>query len=699
MKKYALDTSFLPKVWLTWATTKNKEFNKRYWLNCQTEEKKDTPEEWMNYFGEDGAKPKTDWKDDKGVCFGLTYYRIQNGKVWIAANSKMYLTYAKYHADIERLEIAVVKLDTKRNADGQRWQYAGNRFFICKDKSIVNEKGEPIQYKAYIDDDPWHYAYNGRQLLSILLRNSTTKQFVDEFKKFIGAEYFTIGNGTSVQIDSVWHLHKWYETVQKQRSTSKRQKKIDELVAMPLSDCSDLSYRYPEKSYKSKWGYEDKINNILYFERIDDEWSVLRYFYNRVNETWRVYLNDNGKIFIVSKDGRNGWISSKQQKSHWGSYCYFANPDDAIEKCPRIKYILSTMSDIEELHKVDLLITALRFPEIEQLIKFGYPKLAENAALDSYTKAYLKDSFGSYYNDKGTNLLKKIGMTKKQFDICMQDHQKYVLYDMRQIFSGDLSYMDIESFEKYYNAFRDFRGEMRYRSFSALLENITTDKELQIKIFKNLARLKNKDSRIYSIFSDTVNSYIYLNAQHKPEIDWCFDDVSDVTRIHDAIIELKRIQDEEQRALWDMQAAERRKKEDEKRKKVDEERKCYEYEDRDYIIRLPKDCAEIVSEGSVQHICIGGYTSDHSFGYTNLFFLRKKSEPDAPFYAIEMNNEKHIRQIHGFGNRWLGNNPEAIPTVIRWLRKNGIQCTDDILTCTAIGYGKVNNYVPMPVVD
>ena len=131
MNNYALDKSMLPQVWLTWQSKKDGKFNKRYWLNCQTNEKKDTPEEWMNYAGENncGSNPRfTGWNDKGG--FGLTAKSVQNGKVWIAANSKMYLTYAKYHADIERLEVSVVKCDTKRNGIGERWKYAGNRFFI-----------------------------------------------------------------------------------------------------------------------------------------------------------------------------------------------------------------------------------------------------------------------------------------------------------------------------------------------------------------------------------------------------------------------------------------------------------------------------------------------------------------------------------------------------------------------------------------
>jgi hypothetical protein len=113
---------------------------------------------------------------------------------------------------------------------------------------------------------------------------------------------------------------------------------------------------------------------------------------------------------------------------------------------------------------------------------------------------------------------------------------------------------------------------------------------------------------------------------------------------------------------------------------------------------LPKDSNEIVAEGNKQRICIGGYTGRHASGDTNLFFLRKKSDADTPFYAIEMNNNS-IVQIHGFGNKWLGNDPEAIPTVVRWLRKHNIACDQKILTCKSIGYSRSAEYVDMPVVD
>jgi hypothetical protein len=213
-----------------------------------------------------------------------------------------------------------------------------------------------------------------------------------------------------------------------------------------------------------------------------------------------------------------------------------------------------------------------------------------------------------------------------------------------------------------------------------------------------MVRLSAKNSNTARILSDTINSYRRLRGD-RPEIDWYFDDYSDIVRAHDALDALAREQGAAQRAYYNLSEQKRREQDEKKRKEVDEKRKCFEYEDDEFIIRLPKDVIEIVSEGTRQCICIGGYTSRHSRGETNLFFLRRKDDETTPFYAIEMNNDKNIVQIHGHSNKWLGNNPEAIPTVVRWLRKNNIKCDNSILTCKAKGYGRINDYITMPKVD
>lgn len=50
----------------------------------------------------------------------------------------------------------------------------------------------------------------------------------------------------------------------------------------------------------------------------------------------------------------------------------------------------------------------------------------------------------------------------------------------------------------------------------------------------------------------------------------------------------------------------------------------------------PKTAAEIVEEGHALHHCVGGYVSRVANKECVILFLRKKEEPDKPFYTIEV---------------------------------------------------------------
>lgn len=702
MKNYKLDTSTLPKVWVTWATTKNKQFDKRYWLNCQTGKKKNKPEDWMYYRDEYQIahnNPYYKCSDDR-VSLGLGYYTKHKPNIWVKSGSNLMYAYAKYHADIERLEVAVVQMDTSRKPEARKWTYAGDRFFIGKDKSVIDDKGNSYIGRRYHLTNKKSEG-GARWMLMSLLKLHETPEFINEFKKFIGCEFFTKGNGSIVNIERPWHIETWFTSVQKTRKENKSQKSLDSLTALPLSDASGFAHKYPPIK-RSEW---NDILDVVYFERVSDEWSVLRSFYRNTDDTlqesWRCYIGDNGKTHMASYN--NGWLpASSLRKTWYNHYAYLANQDEAIEKCNRLKYIINSIGDIDPGNLINAILVMLRHPEIEQLMKLGMKHLANNLMHSSTPKADLKDAFGGYFNEKEKSILRKVGLSKYQFDKMLEMQNQNDTYScrktlsvMREVFGNDLSPIDNASFNLYLtNGSRLSWHE--WGSFMSGVNQLRLDKK---KMFKNVIRLCVKYRQAATIICDTMGDYLRLNHGTQPEIDWYFPDISDATRAHNAIIELKRIQDAERRALWDKEEAERLKKEDERRKKVDEERKQYEYEDEEYIIRLPKDLAEIISEGHTQHICIGGYTGSHATGQTNLFFLRKKSEPDTPFYAIEMTNGKYINQIHGFGNKWLGNDPDAIPTVIRWLRKHDIRCEEAKLTCKATGYHSCNEYVPMPVVD
>lgn len=698
MYNYELDTSLLPQVWLTWASTKNKQFDKRYWLNCQTNEKKETPEDWMNYDNERRIEySRWNYLGD----IGISRTRIENGKIWIKSGSSCNLLYAKYHPEIDRIELAAIALDTTRNGE-HKWRYSGGRFFVAKDKIIRNEKGEKLT--TYYIDKQYGYAYGFNNALSILMRRVHTANLVDEFKKFIGGDTFIIGNGSVVKIENAWDIQTWYKTVQKPRKTNKTQKAVDNIISIPLSDVSGLGKKYPILRTKHSQYYTEEHRDIIYFEKINDQWSVLRGFARQnedsLGEIWRFYIGSNGKNIIAS-NANNDWIASSTVKFSWRNSYYVANIDEAVEKCNRIKYAYLCINDVyPNITKDNLpkaLINMFKYPEIEQIVKIGGKSFGKNAMTSSTPIGDIKNDMGGYLNKSGSSILRKIGMTKYQFDKYYANHGDlyHSLHRLRKLFGNDISYLDNKTYDEYMNACKN----MDWHVWS-MLDRIDDTLNLnQLKMFKNIVRLTKKNERMPYIISDTISTYLGLQAHRRPEINFYFDDPSDAIRAHDVVVELKRIQDEEQRALWDMQAKERLKKEKQLCEKIDKERKQYEYADDKYVVRLPKDLNEIVDEGSKQHICIGSYSSRHARGDTNLFFLRRKSEDNVPFYAIEMNNNKRIIQIHGFGNKWLGNDPDAIPTVVRWLRKNGITCDTKILTCTGTSYGGGGECVPMPVVD
>jgi len=686
MFDYKIDITLLPAMWITWASTKGGKFNERHWLNCKTGKKKTAPEKWM-YYPDENQFDKYTYSTEGHI--GVAWNNRNDDKMWVRSGAAVRFAYVKYHKREDVLEVAVVGIDTTRKIEPHPWKYLGDRYFIRRDKTIVNQNGLTCSsYYMY----EGHTAWNPNIMFSMLCRLIYNNHAVDEFKKFIGQDFFTIGNGRGIDITGLWDLQEWYKTKQRGVIKGSAQQMVDSLVELPLSDITDKISSHTI----GRWC------KAAYFERVNDEWSVIRIFSPYGTEMNRMYISDDGKNRFATYDHKD-WIVCNTPQYKYNDIS-FINSEDGINNCKRIKYAMEAIDNIDDKYRVNCLFAVLRMPELEQLAKLDCKDSIKRIVMQTYHKAELKHWAGDYYNEKEKNILRKIGLNRNQLSCYAKQttesgyyysYCERALTDMRKMFGNDLSHLDITTFERYLkglykirsNIWRDLRDQAVYFRFE------------YDKFVKNLIRLGDKNDQVYRLVNDTMSQARSLNAGTCPTINWYFDDYSDLVRAHDALVALKNAQDAERRAYYELSVQERQKKDEEKRKKIDKERKQYEYEDDLYIIRLPKDSTEIVDEGTKQHICIGAYTSRHAEGHTNLFFLRAKSNPDKPFYAIEMNNHKTIVQIHGFGNSWLGNHPDAIPTVIRWLRKNGISCSDQILTCTAKGYGRVNSYVPMPIVD
>lgn len=699
------DQSLLPNVWLTWATKRDGTI----YLCCANGKIQNNRESWM---------------DTRKYGYYMTYTKAKESQFCVNAGTTLKFAYSKYHESAGLLELAVVTMNSYRTGGARIWQYAegGERYFINKQKQIYDANGclrEDNDMKYTFCAYEYHSSFRFKDFLAHVTRCSVGAHFTKEFQKFLGNSMYISRNGRASEAKYAWNVQDWYETPSTKRTTGKTQKLLDELSHLPSRDLKDVGRENPILYNEREGYYSNEIKDIVVFEHLNDEWSVLRYCYrddkNNIIESYRIFISESGDCKLARLTNNNEWIPAQNLNHEWNrSYGRIINYDEA-EKCKRLSYILPIVKTFSERQQITALTMIFKHPQLEKLFKMNYPNFAKALMADGTVAANIKKYIGTT-NKKAKNLFSEWGINKYQLEFLestfMRDgeligmHSTNRIYyqncitEIKQFFGTDISSLDNATFNRLAQLMAQFHSNYMYRKMNEYL-NAMHVPDLPHWL-NHTARLLSKPGTPINgvqVLCDTIKTYNNLDDTHRPEnFNWNFDSYSDITRAHDVIITLQLTQERERRALYNIEYAERLKKEEEMRKKIDEKRKHYEYEDDNYIIRLPVDSDEIINEGHIQHICIGGYTNQHSTGNTNLFFLREKNAPNTPFYAIEMKNNV-IKQIHGFGNRWLGNNPEAIPTVVRWLRKHNITCDQKILTCTATGYSRTGTYIPMPVVE
>ena len=77
----------------------------------------------------------------------------------------------------------------------------------------------------------------------------------------------------------------------------------------------------------------------------------------------------------------------------------------------------------------------------------------------------------------------------------------------------------------------------------------------------------------------------------------------------------------------------------------------YYFENDSYLIRPPANFNDFIEEGKKLVHCVGanGFYNGHAEGKRLIFFIRKKTEPDAPYYTVEYDvGENHIVQCYGY---------------------------------------------------
>lgn len=596
---------------------------------------------------------------------------------------QVYIQHYRYDAETELMECsyAVLSCLTPKENDCRHWKYAERYFIPKEEKQIYDINGNIDSYKVH---NTYEYtARNAREFLQAFTKLNCPSESFNE--AFMG---LTDGHPIVPPRFAGWTEHHWiltewirYNSTPRDLENGKTQRHINKLLERELEDVTSIKgkyYKFRENAnrtyhfgYRSYFGYYDKLGKVFRIFNATSE---------SIDERYRVYMD--GKKFFFANNKTGKWITNGSFTSAQ-FYGEIINMEDvyALPHCEYLRYI-----DVKSVYKI---VTIMRNPEIEQLCNMGFIDLAKRACNYEYISSGLREMICEP-DKKKKNVCARYHLTRNQLEVINNSLSSHNVWGQNdkikqiQFLLGvkDLSHIDIDSFKKYYNVDTGYR----YRMFEMM------PVEERKKVFIRIANMNEKHNNALQLMYDTWSMRITGNTDLDVTKIRSYDEL---VRAHDAAMELRRIQDEERRRLYAMAQEERHKELEKKMAKLDEERAKLNYDEEEFFIRLPKNLSEIVNEGHTLHHCVGGYAETHANGSTTIMFLRRKSEPDKPFYTIEIRN-KNIMQIHGFGNCWLGCNPEAIPTVARWLKINDVCCSDQILRGTARGYCGNNILVPMP---
>lgn len=604
--------------------------------------------------------------------------------------------YAKAVPEYDMLEVANITLKGGRGVDGEPrdWTYGwyeSDRKFIFKgDNSYYTitgrRQGSPNPYYSKVVAETIH--------TGVLNGFFCMYNHKGEIQKlYPGIE----------DVNSIYELERFYKNGWVQRKESKTVKNLNE-VELDAPDISKI---------------KDGIHRVHVIEQVNDEYVVIRRFdqnYNWRNgernytdwyENIRVFVNKKGKPTVMIPHYYNSsWKISTARIHTWGDDNVGLIGEEIIDTWLPLKYLKGIINFKTSECLADLVAT-MRHPIIEQLTKSGYPRIAAELCRDNQIAANLRDYFRvdketkqplykllgvnkwllqavenyeaprAYYNRNKTNIIYQIKWLYNKFDIS--DLSKETI-DLLMLGVANSENINVKELVNGCN----YSWRWRNQRWAEVTEN---ERNFVLKLY----RMKKKDPEnpILRTYIDTIRLYDRLNDNRKPQVDLQrFGDFNDLVNLHDRLNEIYNIQYAEQQARWDEEKRRRLEAEKEVFKKLQKDRKeKFNAESTNYVIRVPEELDEITQEGINLHHCVGGYVNSHAHGDTNIIFLRKKNTPDESFYTIEVKNDQ-IVQIHGSHNKWLGNDPEAIPFVWKWIKDRGFNCPEYILLNKGAGYYK-----------
>lgn len=622
----------------------------------------------------------------------MKWENLSSQYIQCSANATPRLTYIKYHRKQQVMELAYIKIPLNRAKPGEIRQLEYNK----------NWSGNTERYFVDVSQYPRRLFWSDGMLAPMvevknILRDTDMHRKAQIYNELFPDDKIEYINFSWAKIDYVAR----YLTYQRQLTIENSKTAKAALIAKGNALLAKAPTVFPD--HIMDVGIVRNFPGISIVEAKSFWDPMMRFYYDGKNfaaakapnyDVSYAYSNLRDVSIYNPEDLKDGMFKKYAglfakpvlMKNSWNDAYRCENPEKATK-----------FTALKALAKM------VKSPMYEQLVKsYTYRGIQLINAIGAYSQTEI---FGSNLNQKATTVDKWLGLNKYQLRQLMDApegiNNSYAfstrIATFRKVVGPNAASLDNHTSDLYIENLEDLH--------LLTVNNYYTSPELEPWVEQMIPKVIKQPHVKHNldVLLDTIRSWKALNWP-RPELPQI--SVSELQRLHDLYTNLMNEQWRRREALY----AEEARKQEERIQKENKPKLTFRdqlnYDDENYLIRLPKDEDEICNEGMTLHHCVGNYAHDHSIGSTTIMFLRKKSEPDKPFYTIEVDigvvdgkvAGLRIRQIHGFGNRWLGNDPEAIPTVVRWLRTNNVQCNEAILTSTSTQYYVGSKFIKMPEV-
>lgn len=724
----------MPKVILCWSTISGNNTKDHFY---DTKLRKENPNIKRFRAGSNNMK----W-------FDLPRANEEDRKIYILAGRRCVYTFFHYNNKTRMLAIAVIKLQTTRpkNTPEYKWELISAYYIPQGSKSFYTESGILNGKICSLKYTYWGEC-RGIMGVSYWLRqaikfDADKKNFTTNMSKFVGKKYFVAESNSIYQFDSsaLWVVQKYFEYNSPNPKDGKLQDKINMLTKIQMPDITKYLGRIPELNSQRNGNFiweESSANYCVVYEDHQEQLFCLRYIQRRNSysrEGLRIYITNKNKIICCRLTDNGDWVPCTQIKNNHliGKIINMEEITDSTT----FRYIKQIIFDLNDKtpYVAKAIINLVRNPWLEKCAKTSLLPKIINCLTDNSPKRAATLTFGPI-STQGNSPSTILGLSNAQMQYMIDNDYNCSLIRTIKVQLGlnSLADLDMNLFDSLIrgtNIFTTvnglpywescgFQGVLNYFNGTNVDQNYyfqyyqrvqreysdTVDSwgKIYIKICRLQNRQPNLNPTVFEVVKDMMGMYKDIPENLRPNIPWGhLKTLKDYIKMHDDLVQLYNAsrtstycigkydtykQTRTQREQARIEQEQKEQKQQKQYAKVLKERENWNYEDDDFIIRNPIKLSELIDEGQALSHCVGGYIDQQTSGATSILFLRKKKEPEKPFYTIEVNPENRIVQIHGFGDCWLGNNPEAIPTVLKWIKKLGFICENiAILTSTARGY-------------